>query len=321
MKAIIRSVAVSLALPGVLLYAVHKLPVAEQNPILQAGLMEQKETPREDIVISVEEKDGTVSKMRLEAYVLGVVLGEMPASFEAEALKAQAVAARTYALRCQQDGVHENGAVCKQHTCCQSYCDPDTYNKSGNMTVYLDKVRLAVEQTAGKVITYDGKLIFAAYFASSGGSTEDAVAVWGKAFPYLKPVDSPGETDKSYQNTKVSFTLAEFQSKLGIKLSGDPATWFGKVTYTDGGGVKNIIIGGKTYTGVKLRSLLGLRSTVFSVSIDKNKVTFTTNGYGHRVGMSQYGAEAMALTGCDYEQIIMHYYAGTKVENYPISGD
>lgn len=321
MKEVIRCVAVCLALPGLLFSAVHRLPQAEQKPVQQPGNLVQEEQQKEDIVISVAEKDGTISKMRLEDYVLGVVLGEMPASFETEALKAQAVAARTYALRCQQDRVHEQGAVCKQHTCCQSYCDPETYNKNGDKRIYLEKVRLAVEQTAGEVITYDGKLIFAAYFASSGGSTEDAVAVWGKSFPYLKPVDSPGETDKSYQNTKVSFTAAEFQSKLGTRLSGDPATWFGKVTYTDGGGVKNIVIGGKQYTGVKIRSLLGLRSTVFSVSIQNDKVTFTTNGYGHRVGMSQYGAEAMALTGCSYEQIIQHYYSGAVVEKYPFSGD
>ncbi len=319
MKSVLRSMAVCIALPGLLFSAVNKLPIKEQKPVFQPAVSE--ELPREDVLISVMEKDGTISQMRLEDYVLGVVLGEMPASFELEALKAQAVAARTYALRCQSDGVHEDGAVCKQHTCCQSYCDPGDYNKKGDKQIYLDKVKHAVDQTAGMVITYEGKLIFAAYFASSGGSTEDAVAVWGKSFPYLKPVDSPGETDKAYRNTQVSLTAAAFQNKLGVKLSGDPSTWFGKVTYTDGGGVKTMVIGGKQYTGVKIRSLLGLRSTVFTVAAQKDTITFTTNGYGHRVGMSQYGAEAMALTGCDYQQILTYYYSGTKVEKYPLSYD
>ncbi len=272
----------------------------------------------EPIYIPVLQKDGSVEQTELEYYVWGAVLGEMPASFEPEALKAQAVAARTYALRCMEDGVHKGNAVCKDHICCQSYCDPKEY---GGKKEYAQKVRLAVEQTKGMVATYNGRPIFAAYFASSGGSTEDAVAVWGSSFPYLKAVDSPGETDKAYQNATVTFTAAQFQQKLVGKIEGKPNQWFGKVTYTPGGGVDTVMIGGVKYSGVKLRKLLGLRSTMFTVKVNGEKITVTTNGYGHRVGMSQYGAQAMALEGHDFESILKHYYQGVTLEKYPFSDD
>jgi stage II sporulation protein D len=134
-------------------------------------------------------------------------------------------------------------------------------------------------------------------------------------------VDSPGEQDKSYQNSKVTFTAKEFQEKLGITLAGTPKNWFGKVTYSDGGGVDKAVIGGKTYTGVKLRSLLGLRSTKFTVEATQSSVIIKTNGYGHRVGMSQYGADAMAVSGSNYKEILKHYYKGIEIVRYPITAD
>ena len=152
--------------------SVHSSPVAKP-PQINVDLMPGKED--EPVYIAVIEKDGTVTDMELEKYIWGVVLGEMPASFELEALKAQAVAARTYALRCMEDGVHEGGAVCKDYTCCQNYCDPTRYVVSGGLEEYAQRVWDAVDQTKGVVATYRGKLIFAVYFASSGGHTEDAV--------------------------------------------------------------------------------------------------------------------------------------------------
>ena len=291
--------------------------ITEDTLFPQVSVELTPKAEEEPLYIPVMQKDGTFEQMELEYYVWGVVLGEMPASFEPEALKAQAVAARTYALRCMSDGVHDGNAVCMDHTCCQSYCDPKAYSSYE----YAQKVRLAVQQTKGIVATYNGRLIFAAYFASSGGTTEDAVAVWGRTFPYLQSVDSPGEEDTAYQNVTITLTAAQFQQKLGGKIEGKISEWFGKVTYTSGGGVSTMMIGGVKYSGVKLRNLLGLRSTLFSVKVSGEKIIITTNGYGHRVGMSQYGAQAMALAGNSYEQILKHYYQGITLEKYPLSGD
>lgn len=321
LKQIICSIIVTTMIPAAL---VSTVPAKEVPKNEQAVVEPDKQVPpvvSPPVTICVKTKAGTLINMDLEAYVCGVVLGEMPASFEKEALKAQAVAARTYALRCAQDGVHQDSAVCMDHTCCQSYCDPDKYLSAGGTQANLDKVISAVAETNAEVAVYSGKLIFAAYFASSGGHTEDAAAVWGRSFPYLVSVDSPGEQDKSYQNSKVTYSAKEFQEKLGVSLTGNPKTWFGKVTYSDGGGVAKMVIGGKSYTGVKLRSLLGLRSTKFTVEATQSSVTIKTNGYGHRVGMSQYGADAMAVSGSSYDQILKHYYKGVEIVKYPITTD
>lgn len=325
-KQFVVAMVVGMVLPGLLFAALEpnkgnpSFTVKEERPNRAPQIVIGHQPNREDepVYIPVMQADGTVKQMELEEYVWGVVLGEMPASFELEALKAQAVAARTYTLRCIADKVHDGAAVCTDHRCCQNYCDPADY---GGGKQYAEKVRSAVTQTAGQVAVYNDLPIFAAYFASSGGSTEDAVAVWGSDVPYLKSVDSPGEGDKSYQNTVVTLTASQFQQKLGRQLDGKTQTWFGKVTYTAGGGVDTMMIGGKSYSGVKLRSLLGLRSTMFSVRVESGKIVITSNGYGHRVGMSQYGAQAMAQNGSDYREIICYYYQGVTLKKYPPSGD
>ena len=297
-KQVLRAIAVGVALPGMLLSLVEP-----EEPVTPETV------PEECVYIPVVTPEGRMEAMDLEEYVYRVVLGEMPMDFEVEALKAQAVAARTYTMRRVERGDKHDGAVCTDHTCCQSYRDPEDYLAQGGTQEKLNRLRDAVEQTRGQVLRYDGELISATYFASAGGSTEDACAVWGSAIPYLVPVDSP---DKSLEK-KVSFKPKEFQGKLGVTLEGKPADWIGKITYTAGGGVDTIQIGKKTYSGVKLRSLLGLRSTVFTVTATADAVVFETRGYGHRVGMSQYGADAMAVTGSSYNQILAHYYPGTTL--------
>lgn len=147
--------------------------------------------------------------------------------------------------------------------------------------------------TSGWVLTYEGELIEATYFSCSGGSTEDAAAVWGTEFPYLQAVASPGEEKAAHYTDTVRLSAEAFQDALGVTLSGSPGSWFRDVTYTDGGGIDTIVIGGTSYKGTSLRSALGLRSTAFSISTTEDTVTITTRGYGHRVGMSQYGADAM----------------------------
>ena len=266
------------------------------------------------ITVPILAGDGIV-QMELDTYLTGVVLGEMPASFEVEALKAQAVVARTYTMRAyHRGGRHDGAAVCTDPACCQSYISPTDYLAAGGTQESVDRISAAVRATSGQVLTYEGQLIEATYFSCSGGVTEDAAAVWGAEYPYLKSVSSPGEENAAHYSDTVTFSAAEFEAALGRDLSGTPASWFGLTTYTTGGGVASMEIGGKSYQGTQLRSLLGLRSTAFMVSADLNSVTITTRGFGHRVGMSQYGADAMAVLGSSYAEILAHYYQGTSLD-------
>lgn len=267
------------------------------------------------IEIPVLRSDGTVEQMALEEYVRGVVLAEMSASFETEALKAQAVVARTYTLRrLQQGDKHSAGAVCTDSECCQAYITDGDYLLTRGARSDWDKVAQAVADTQGQVLTYQGKLIEATYFACSGGRTEDAAAVWGADIPYLQAVDSPGEEENRKYSEELYFTAAQFSAALGRDLSGSPEQWFGNVTLTNGGGVNTMVIGGITYTGLELRKLLDLNSTVFTVTADELGVAIQTLGWGHRVGMSQYGADAMAAVGSTYDEILLYYYQGTVID-------
>lgn len=266
------------------------------------------------VYLPILQADGTAVQMELDSYLVGVVLQEMPADFEQEALKAQAVVARTYALRRSTVGKkHPDGAVCTDAACCQAYISPEDYIASGGTREDAAKVQQAVMATAGKVLCYEGALIEATYFSCSGGRTEDAAAVWGADVPYLQAVDSPGEEAAAHYTDTVTFTAEEFTGALGAALQGLPATWLGEVTYTDGGGVAAMVIGGTSYEGTLLRQKLGLRSTAFTMTAAGNHIIVTTKGFGHRVGMSQYGADAMAVTGSDYGQILAHYYPGTTL--------
>lgn len=271
----------------------------------------------QNLYIPVQMKDGEVVQMDLEDYLIGVVLAEMPASFEPEAHKAQAVVARTYALkRCETGTKHERGGVCTDPVCCQAYLSPEDFLSRGGAEEDLEKIRDSVTQTAGQVLLYEGKLIEATYFSCSGGMTEDSLAVWGLDVPYLKATESPGEEEATYYTDTVYFTATEFRDKLGQSFSGSPTQWLGVVTKTDGGGVETMVIGGITYKGTTLRQLLGLRSTAFTMFADSAGITVQTRGFGHRVGMSQYGADAMAVSGSTYQQILAHYYAGTELTVY-----
>lgn len=300
----------------------------QMEPTEPAGTVQREETtvireteetvvPAEPMYIPVVTGDGQVEMMELEAYIRGVVLAEMPASFEEEALKAQAVAARTYVLRHQtRRDKHTEGAVCTRSSCCQAYLtDADYLSKRGNQADW-EKINGAVKDTAGLVLTYGGILADTTYFACSGGRTEDAAAVWGAEIPYLQAVDSPGEEQaKAYEQT-VFFTGNRIMELLDRDLIGNPKDWLGKVTYTDGDGVATIVIGGITYKGTQLRKLLGLNSTAFTVRAEEDGLSFTTRGKGHRVGMSQYGADAMAVLGSSFRDILAHYYPGTVIDKW-----
>lgn len=261
-------------------------------------------------LIRVKDQDEIIH-MDLDEYITGVVLGEMPANFEPEALKSQAVAARTFALRnVQASGKHQEADVCTDPSCCQAFVFSADYTGTEND---LNKVRNAVMETSGQVITYNGNLIEAVYFSNSGGQTENALAVWGTDVPYLQSVNSPGEEYAKNFEVTTTISYAEFLDILELP---DDACFENddiKVTYTTGGGVNTFSLGSESYSGVRMRTLFNLRSTMFDIEIDGQIVRITTKGYGHRVGMSQYGAEAMAVDGCKYDEILGHYYLGTEL--------
>lgn len=278
-------------------------PSEETKPAIQA----QKEQLQIPVILSGSEP----VMMPLEEYLVGVLLGEMPVSFHPEALKAQAVVARTYTMkRNTQDPKHSQGALCTDATCCQAYASLQSFSPE-----QLEKIRSAIAETENQVLTYDKELIDATYFSCSGGRTESAVAVWGTDVPYLQAVDSPGEEDAAVYIDTVTYSVEEFSQRLDVALSGEEDTWFSGITYTDGGGIETMEICGVMFSGTQLRKLLGLRSTAFLITAMDDTVTITTRGYGHRVGMSQYGAEAMAQEGNDYREILSHYYPGTTLEN------
>jgi len=288
------------------------LEIQEESAVKESTVSAVQEPQAAQYFVPVREGE-SVEIRELDDYLVGVVLAEMPASFDTEALKAQAVVARTYTMRAYMTGgKHGDGSVCTDFSCCQAYISPDTYLEQGGSPDGLKRIQTAVQDTAGLVLTYDSRLIEATYFSCSGGSTEDAVAVWGTDYPYLQATESPGEEQAAHYTDTVSFTPDQFRHALGVTLKGNPADWFGNVTYTEGGGVDTMQIGDTTYKGTQLRELLSLRSTAFTVTAGE-EITITTRGYGHRVGMSQYGADAMALAGNGFADILAHYYRGTAL--------
>ena len=257
----------------------------------------------------------TVIELALEEYVLSVLLGEVPASFEPEALMAQAVATRTYTLRkVERQNKHDDADVCTDAACCQAFTDISVYLSEVGTETDLEKMQSAVYATAGQVLTYEGNLIEATYFSCSGGRTEDAVDVWGTSIPYLKSVSSPGEEEAKYFEYEYRYSLQAFRSKLGLSDSLPITEANIAISYTEGGGVDQMTIAGIPYSGTEIRSLLSLPSTAFTLSVADDEVLIKTKGNGHRVGMSQYGADAMAVSGKTYGAILSHYYPGTKLE-------
>lgn len=316
-KDMLTALFMGMILPGMVLQVFSHIQTGQGEPLpAEETVPETRETLPEPVPLTamVRWKTGETEKVNLDEYLLGVVLAEMPSSFEMEALKAQAVVARTYTRKAYvTDGKHGDGSVCTDPGCCQAYISEEAYLAQGGTREGVDKVRFAIGATTGYVLTYGGELIEATYFSCSGGSTEDAAAVWGTDYPYLQAVDSPGEENAPHDTDTMTFTPEEFQEALGAELAGSPRSWIGTTTYTEGGGVATMDIGGEVYTGTQLRSLLGLRSTAFTVLTEDGEITITTKGFGHRVGMSQYGADAMAVTGSGFREILEHYYPGTTL--------
>ena len=275
--------------------------------------------------VKVKLADGRVETMAMDDYLWRVVAAEMPAAFEPEALKAQAVAARTYTCAKMErtTSAHPEADVCTDVACCQACRTPEEAAASwgANARMYTDKIAAAVADTDGLAVLYGGKPIQAVFFSSADGRTVDAVEVWGNAVPYLTGVDSPeGEEVPNYHST-VTLTAEACKAKLlakypGADLSGDPSGWFSNTVSNSAGGVESMKVGGVTVSGQALRTLFALRSTSFTVSAGAEGVTFAVTGYGHGVGMSQYGANALAREGKRCEEILKWYYTGVEVARY-----
>ena len=276
--------------------------------------------------VQLKTEDG-VETVDEDTYLTAVVLSEMPASFEPEALAAQAIAARTFLARQRLAGKHMDCDVCADSACCQAWNSEAALEAKYGVELpqYWDKASAAVAETAGEILTYDGAPIEAVYFSCSGGSTEAAVAVWGTDVPYLQAVESPGEQDALRYESEAAFPEDELRAILNkaapeAKLDGPSEGWFGEPILTEGGGVASVTIGGEDFTGTQLRNLLGLNSTRFTVTCGDGEVVFHVRGFGHRVGMSQYGANAMAKLGFDYRAILQYYYRGAGIEKASQAG-
>ena len=258
--------------------------------------------------ITVYRSNGSVINLNMTDYLIGVVSSEMPASFNLEALKAQSVLARTYALKAKQTGKKLTDTVSTQ-----SYIDIDQMkNKWENsFNTYYNKIKNAVENTNGEYLSYNGNYIEALYHSTNNGKTESSLDVFGNYYPYLISVSSEYDKNASSYLRTINMPLDAISNKLGLSLNNDSVISI--LSYTDGGNIKEININGNNFSGKKVRELLGLRSADFDISISDNNANITTRGYGHGVGMSQYGANGMANTGYGYKDILSHYYPGATL--------
>jgi len=277
------------------------MPTEETEPVVLESEFDRSLTLRIKFADGVEE-------MSLQEYLIGVLSAEMPEDFPIEAQKAQAVAARTFALKQSQARKHIDADVCTSPACCQGW--------SSNQNEIAAE---AVLQTDGLVITYDNKLIDATYFSCCGSRTEAAVAVWGGEIPYLQSVESPDESDAPRYSEEVVLDASYFAQTLTehyplIVLDGSPENWFGKISYTRGGGNDTAQNGGVEISGTDLRTIFSLRSTQIDFDLIGDDIRITTYGFGHRVGMSQYGAKALAEADCKFDDILKHYYQNIELQ-------
>lgn len=267
-----------------------------------------------------------VEELNIDEYLYGVVSAEMPAQYDIEALKAQAIVARTYLIYNIENNSnkHENADICDSSNCCQAWITKEKRFenwKEDERQSNWDKIVSAVNQTKGKIITYNGKTINAFFHSNSGGTTESSVNIWGGiSYPYLQSVQTAGEDGYEQYSSTVTFTKDELINKLkekypniSIDFSQDDSIKI--LEYTDSGRVRTVKFGNVEIAGTQARTILGLKSTNFEINKDEEKITFSVTGYGHGVGMSQTGADSMAKQGSNYEEIIKHFYTGVEISN------
>ncbi|MDG5787290.1 stage II sporulation protein D [Evansella sp. AB-P1] len=279
-----------------------------------AGMLDEDEA----VVRVFRSETETVEEVNFEDYIVGVVAREMPATYEVEALKAQALTARTYIIQMMTSGSDiqiPSGADITDTVQHQVYSNEEELLERWGEEDFewkLARVKQAVYETSGQVITYNGSPITATYFSTSNGYTENSEDYWQSEIPYLRSVESPWDVNSPRYLGEKTIEVSVFESILGVTLSGETVGQV--VNRTPGGRVALVNIGGKEFTGREIRELLDLDSTDFSLTRRGNSVIIETRGWGHGVGMSQFGADGMAKDGYTYEDIIDHYYYNVKIE-------
>ncbi len=327
-----RSAAAALALT-VLLFggaylAAGKHPAQETEPD-GGAVREQSAQGQKDGGVQLAVKNGdAVESMALDVYLQGVVRGEMPASFELEALKAQAAAERTYIyyqLAAGRKEAHPNADVCTDPSCCNAWLSEEAAREKwgGDFDGWESRIEEAVAATDGQVALYDGQPILAVFHSSSAGKTAGAGDVWSGDMPYLRSVDSPeGEETVPNYYSAAEFTAAEAKALLAqahpeLTFSGGPDKWFGAVEKDESGRVGTVEVCGAPLRGVEVRRIFSLRSACFTIDAAADRVTFRVTGYGHGVGMSQYGANELARQGRTWQEILLWYYADIAIGPAP----
>ena len=308
--------------------AAGKHPAQETEPD-GGAVREQSAQGQKDGGVQLAVKNGdAVEIMALDVYLQGVVRGEMPASFELEALKAQAAAERTYIyyqLAAGRKEAHPNADVCTDPSCCNAWLSEEAAREKwgGDFDGWESRIEEAVAATDGQVALYDGQPILAVFHSSSAGKTAGAGDVWSGDMPYLRSVDSPeGEETVPNYYSAAEFTAAEAKALLAqahpeLTFSGGPDKWFGAVEKDESGRVGTVEVCGAPLRGVEVRRIFSLRSACFTIDAAADRVTFRVTGYGHGVGMSQYGANELARQGRTWQEILLWYYADIAIGPAP----
>lgn len=273
-----------------------------------------------DSILVLSSSTKKINEIDMFEYVVGAVAAEMPPTYHSQALRAQAAVCYTYAVKKRENADPSLGGadITDDSAVHQGYLDKAARKEKwgDKYENYEEKIEQAVKDVFGKKIVYDGEVITAAFHAISSGQTYSAEEVWGKDVAYLKSVTSAGDRLSPDYSTTVTLTADEFQKAFalsGAELDGDKADWIGKIQLSDSGYVTSAVIGKKEFTGTKVRELLGLRSACFEIKCTGDDFQITAKGYGHGVGMSQYGADYMARQGSDWQEIIKHYYTGVDI--------
>lgn len=296
---------------GVILFSLIVIIPAALVLLFQEGDKPSATKEKASVGVVVERESQEKETVSLEEYVIGVVAAEMPAAFEEEALKAQAIASRTYIVKNMVDGAGNEVTDTVKNQVYQN--EEELKEKWGkDYDKKMEKIKEAVESTEGQVLTYNGELITAAFFSTSNGYTESSKDVWGGDYPYLQSVVSPWDKEVDRFLEEQVLSVAEVEEKLGVHLNGDNTV--GTIlSYTEGNRVAEVQFSGKRLTGKEIRTQLGLRSADFTWKQEGTDVIITTKGYGHGVGMSQYGANGMAKEGKTYKEILQYYYVGVDI--------
>ena len=289
------------------------------------NIEEQKDSNNSDKEIKLlHSKTGEVENVNIEEYLCNVVSAEMPASFETEALKAQAIVARTYTMFKLNNKKHDNADICDNSTCCQAWISKEDRLakwEESKRDEYWQKICSVVQQTKGQVIMYNNEPINGFFHSNSGGTTEIPVNGWGGTnYPYLQVVETSGEEAYTQYASEVTIANTDIINKLKEKYQ-DISIDFSKVEdlkiveHTESGRVKTVKFGNHKLSGVEVRSIFGLKSTNFEIlKIDNDHIQFKVKGYGHGVGMSQTGADSLAKQGKTAEEIIHHFYSNVNVK-------